>query len=257
VGISATNRNFKGRMGDRSARAYLASPAVVAASAALGRITTPFDAVEEPLPPYDLKENPRPRAQDETVEILDGFPARLRGRLLFLPQDNLNTDGIYGKDWTYRDDMGPEEMARVAMANYDPRFQEIAGDGDILVGGENFGTGSSREQAATALKHRGLRMVLAASFSETYKRNAFNNGYLAVECPALTARLREVCAEAVAAGALTIPCEGEAEVDFAAGVVRWMAREHPMSAVTPTAQELVLAGGSEGLVRRRLESGAA
>jgi homoaconitate hydratase len=71
---------------------------------------------------------------------------------VFLPQANLNTDGIYGKDYTYREDMTPDMMARVVMENYDPRFAERTSAGDILVGGFNFGTGSSREQAVTALK---------------------------------------------------------------------------------------------------------
>ena len=71
--------------------------------------------------------------------------------MVFLPQDNLNTDGIYGKDHTYRDDMTPEMMARVAMHNYDPRFGAVARTGDVLVGASNFGTGSSREQAVTLM----------------------------------------------------------------------------------------------------------
>ena len=71
-------------------------------------------------------------------------------------------------------------MGTKAMLNYDSKFQEIAQEGDILVGGYNFGSGSSREQAATALKFRGLSMVIAGSYSQTYKRNAFNNGYILI-----------------------------------------------------------------------------
>ena len=78
------------------------------------------------------------------------------------------------------------------MENYDPDFRSLARPGDLLVGGYNFGTGSSREQAATALKHFGIPCVVAASFSETYKRNAFNNGFVVFECPALVGYLREV-----------------------------------------------------------------
>jgi 3-isopropylmalate dehydratase small subunit len=99
-------------------------------------------------------------------------------------KDNLNTDGIYGKDYTYQDGMTPEQMAKVAMLNYDPKFQEIARLGDILVGGWNFGSGSSREQAATALKYRGIPLVIAGSYSQTYKRNAFNNGYIVISVEA-------------------------------------------------------------------------
>ena len=58
----------------------------------------------------------------EKVEILAGFPQRVQGRLVFMPQDNVNTDAIYGKDYTYRDDMTPEMMAKVVMENYDPQF---------------------------------------------------------------------------------------------------------------------------------------
>jgi len=81
--------------------------------------------------------------------VLPGFPAQFHGRALLQPVDNLNTDGIYGKDVTYRDDLAPEQMAGYAMANYDPEFQAKAVAGDIIVAGRNFGTGSSREQAAT------------------------------------------------------------------------------------------------------------
>jgi homoaconitate hydratase len=86
--------------------------------------------------------------------------------------------------------MKPQEMAAVIFENYDPNFRSIAQSGDILIGGRNFGTGSSREQAATALKYFGIPCVIAASFSETYKRNAFNNGFVVFECPELVELLR-------------------------------------------------------------------
>ena len=57
--------------------------------------------------------------------------------------------------------------------------------GDVLVGGFNFGMGSSREQAVTALKCAGIPLVIAGSFSQTYLRNAFNNGFLCIETPEL------------------------------------------------------------------------
>jgi homoaconitate hydratase len=151
VGISATNRNFKGRMGSRDAACYLASPAVVAASAAAGFITSPRP--EQPTTPtrrWTELAAPAPRA--ESVAILAGFPAKLVGRLAFLPQDNLNTDGIYGKDYTYREDVTREMMAKVVMENYDPTFAAHAAAGDVVAAGLNFGTGSSREQAVTALQ---------------------------------------------------------------------------------------------------------
>ena len=58
----------------------------------------------------------------------------------------------------------------VVMENYDTAFVDLVKQNDILIAGFNFGTGSSREQAATALKHAGVQLVVAGSFSETYKR---------------------------------------------------------------------------------------
>jgi homoaconitate hydratase len=249
VGISATNRNFKGRMGSRDAKAYLASPAVVAASAAAGFITGPEElGVSAPAYRFtDLGWRPVERQ----VAIREGFPATLQGRALLLPADNLNTDGIYGKDVTYRDDLTPEQMAAYAMANYDPRFQDIAADGDILIAGRNFGTGSSREQAATALKFRGIRMVIAASFSQTYLRNAFNNAFICLESASLAEAVRSAFAEEAEAGTRTIPA-GELEIDFRSAKARWRGVSYPLSPLGPAAQELVLAGGLEALTRVRL-----
>ena len=75
------------------------------------------------------------------MKIIDGFPGKIEGRLVFVPQDNLNTDGIYGKDYTYREGMTREDMARVVMENYDPEFSGKTESGDVLVGSRNFGTG--------------------------------------------------------------------------------------------------------------------
>ncbi|MFH1176885.1 MAG: aconitase family protein, partial [Acidobacteriota bacterium] len=249
VGISATNRNFKGRMGARDAQAYLASPAVVAASARAGTITGPAEVAGDG-PGYRYRElggGSEPRA----VEVVTGFPGEIRGRLLFLPADNLNTDGIYGKDVTYRDDLTPAQMATYVMANYDPGFQAMAQEGDIIVGARNFGTGSSREQAATALKYRGIQMVIAASFSQTYLRNAFNNAFICLESPALVAAAREAFGARASAGERTIVAE-ELVVDIRRSLATWRGCEYPLGPLGPAAQELILAGGLEALTRKKL-----
>jgi homoaconitate hydratase len=249
VGISATNRNFKGRMGSRDAKAYLASPAVVAASAVAGHITGPENLASS-VPDYaytDLGWKPLERE----VAISEGFPETLEGRALLLPVDSLNTDGIYGKDVTYRDDLTPEQMATYAMANYDPAFQEIAADGDIIVAGRNFGSGSSREQAATALKYRGIQMVIAASFSQTYLRNAFNNAFICIESPALSEAIRSAHGAEAGQGSKTIPA-GDLKIDFPNAKATWNGETYPLSPIGPAAQELVLAGGLEALTRKRL-----
>ncbi len=251
VGISATNRNFKGRMGSRDAQCYLGSPEVVAASAVAGYICGPVEAEYCELKKH-FEVLATGSASAERVEILPGFPQRVRGRLIFLPQDNLNTDGIYGKDYTYREDMTPEMMAGVVMENYDPQFAGRAREGDVIVGGFNFGTGSSREQAVTALKYKGIPLVIAGSFSQTYLRNAFNNGFLCIETPSLVNRLRAKFSDAVARKEKTIIPGDEVEVDFSASTIRYADEQFAFPALGSVPQSLVIAGGVENLVSQKL-----
>ncbi|MCA9752015.1 MAG: homoaconitase, partial [Gemmatimonadetes bacterium] len=159
-------------------------------------------------------------------------------------------DGIYGKDVTYRDDITFEQQGQHAMLNYDPAFQQIAAEGDIIVGGRNFGSGSSREQAATALASRGVRLVIAASAGQTYKRNAFNNGFPLVECAELVTFLRERFASD---SRKTIRTGLAAEVDFRASTLRAGDRTFRFAPLGEVPQQLVIAGGAEKLVRRQLE----
>ena len=249
VGISATNRNFKGRMGSRDAKCYLASPAVVAASAIAGFITAP-GAVASTKPERKFVEYAAPNAPSETVTILDGFPASLRGRLVFCPADNLNTDGIYGKDFTYRDDMTRDMMAQAVMQNYDPQFASQTSAGDILIGGFNFGTGSSREQAATALQAKGFPLVIAGSFSQTYLRNAFNNGFPCVECPDFVRHLKQDLVSD--AKQKTVIPGDEITVDFTTATITFRGRTFRFPAMGSVPQGLVVAGGAENVVAKRL-----
>jgi len=252
VGISATNRNFKGRMGSREARCYLASPEVVAASAVAGYIRGPHGfADRHPERCYTELAASAERGA-EKVEILPGFPERVEGRLVFMPQDNLNTDAIYGKDYTYRDDMTKEMMAKVVMENYDPQFAVRSRAGDVLVGGFNFGTGSSREQAVTCLKAKGIPLVIAASFSQTYLRNAYNNGFLCVEVPDLVKRLNAQFAGEIAAKEKTIIPGEEIAIDFTRSVITWQQEKFPFPALGSVPQSLVIADGVENLVAKRL-----
>lgn len=250
VAISATNRNFKGRMGSRDAQAYLASPGVVAASAIAGYICAPhsFDEVE---PRTRVETAPKVQQEAGAVEIIEGFPSEVTGRCLWLPVDNLNTDGIYSGKLTYRDDVTPQEMAAASMANYDPAFDGLAEPGDVIVAGRNFGTGSSREQAATCLKLREIPCVVAASFSETYKRNAFNNGFIVFECPALVEHLRTMFADrdgaTIVGPSMTI--------DYQRSQITIDGHQFPFPPLSTVAQELVVAGGAENLVRHQMAEG--
>lgn len=261
VGISATNRNFDGRMGSRKSQVYLASPAVVAASAVAGRIAAPTGASAcgcgGARPSGTIRVNER-KAVAAKVDILPGFPQSMTGELVFASKDNLNTDGIYGKEYTYKT-LPPDEMGQVAMANYDPAFQQIAQKGDLLAGGFNFGCGSSREQAATALKFRGIQLIIAGSFSQTYSRNAYNNGYVCIECPKL---IEDLKAAFKGAEAKTIRTGWRATLDFTKSKMS-VARSsgvggaevcyaYSFPPLGPVAQELVIKGGFEAVIREQL-----
>jgi homoaconitate hydratase len=250
VGISATNRNFKGRMGSRDAQCYLASPEVVAASAVAGYITGAHKfAASTPSRTYQEFES---GAAAEKVEILPGFPECVKGRLVLMPNDNVNTDAIYGKDYTYRDDMSREMMAKIVMENYDPQFASRTQAGDVIVSGFNFGTGSSREQAVTCLKAKGIPLVIAASFSQTYLRNAYNNGFLCVEVPELVKKLREQFAPQIAGKEKTIIPGDDIDIDFTSGTIAWRGEEFAFPPLGSVPQSLVIADGVENLVAKRL-----
>ncbi|KAJ3282152.1 mitochondrial Homoaconitase [Rhizoclosmatium sp. JEL0117] len=266
VGISATNRNFKGRMGSRSAQAYLASPAVVAASAVTGKISSPealisskTTAAGPKTPAFTVTIPPKPKpsasssakSADSTIE---GFPSKHVGELIFCPQDNLDTDGIYPGAFTYQDDIPPAEMAKIAMRNYDPKFTSILKKNDVLVSGFNFGTGSSREQAATCLLHAGIPLILAGSLSETYKRNAINNGLLCLEVPDL---VRDLVAEfGKPKETPTIRTGWTAEIEYGAGVLKLskdgVVKEYSVPVVGKAAQELIVLGGLENWVKAKI-----
>jgi homoaconitate hydratase len=261
VGISATNRNFEGRMGDRKGLVYLGSPAVVAASAIAGYICAPtkFEHTK-------VRSATRTQKSSGTVgsaatpakrafEVIAGFPATISGKAWFLDHDNLNTDGIYAGKHTYTEGMTKEQMAGVIFENYDADFRSRAAPGDVVIGGLNFGTGSSREQAATALKCFGIPCVIATSFSETYKRNAFNNGFVVFECPQLIAFLRSTTPPGQAS--TRTKEAGAIAIDFAKGTLDLTLANatttFPFPALSIVAQELIVTGGAEQAVARRLQ----
>ena len=247
VGISATNRNFKGRMGSREASAYLASPAVVAASAIEGKIKSPFN-IKDSKVIHEIKTNEKIKTFEVKVKIIDGFPEKMEGELIFCYHDNLNTDGIYPGKYTYIDDFTPAQQAEVVMENYDIEFTNLVKEGDILAGGFNFGTGSSREQAATALKYRGIRLVIAGSFSETFKRNALNNGYLTIECPKLIIKLKEKYGKYK----LTVKTGKNILINFANSFIIFENEKYKIDPVGEAAQELIVVEGLESWVKKNL-----
>lgn len=291
TGISATNRNYKGRMGHPKAQAYLASPAVVAASAIKGYICGPDSLDPNTLPKADRPtfsiSNAEPSASAESsAEVeppLPGFPSTFRGPLLFAPQDNLNTDGIYPGKYTYQDDITLEKQAEVVMENYDPTFATLVASirsnssssssdtdtkvGVILVSGYNFGTGSSREQAATALKSAGIPLVIAGSFGDIFKRNAINNGLVCIESPELVKDLTEAYAKDGKRGAggrdgeLTVNEGLNVNVKVVGGVVEVTYpngefKRYKVGVLGSSVQELWLCGGLESFVLKSIQQEA-
>ncbi len=247
VGISATNRNFKGRMGSKESKAYLASPAVVAVSAIRGYISG-TDA-QYPVNLRTERIQLQKESTEKTSDLVTGFPETICGRLIFCPVDNMNTDGIYPGKYTYNDAMTPEQQASVAMENYDPDFQKKAKAGDILTGGFNFGTGSSREQAATALKYLGIQMLIAGSFSQTYKRNAINNGLIVVESPDFIRYLLQF----QGSDQLTYETGRTVCVDWKKCQIQLEEMSFSMDGLGRAAQELILKDGLGPWVREHLK----
>lgn len=291
IGISATNRNYKGRMGSPKALAYLASPAVVTASALAGKIAGPESVanLDAQRPDFGIKINaPSVQASDTAVasqaDCLDGFPATFEGPLLFTPEDNLTTDALYPGKYTYQDDITAHRQSEIVMENYDPSFASLVlsmrpaslqageqaftsrtGKGTILAAGYNFGTGSSREQAATALRNAGIPMVVAGSFGDIFKRNAINNGLLCIECPQLIQDLtqRFTLENKRNVGGrnkeLTVQTGWEIRVDTANGVLRASfgpndTKNYVIGNVGRSVQDVWLAGGLEGWVAREMRA---
>lgn len=112
----------------------------------------------------------------------------IRGKAVRLG-DNVDTDVIIPAKYLVSTD--PAELAKHAMEGLDPGFVEKARGGVVVVAGRNFGCGSSREQAPLALKHAGVKCILAESFARIFYRNAITIGLPVLECPGISSRVDE------------------------------------------------------------------
>lgn len=95
--------------------------------------------------------------------------------------DNVNTDYVISGRYKFSIE-DPKELAKHIFEDIDPTFASKVKEGDFIVAGENFGCGSSREQAPQAIKAAGIKAVIAKSFARIFYRNAFNIGLCLIEC---------------------------------------------------------------------------
>ncbi len=231
TGISASNRNFKGRMGSSEARCYLASPAVVAASAAAGMICGP-GALATTAPERRITRH-APAAPSLEVTTPDEA-SRITGRLVAFLKDGIDSDALCPGRLVYNDGASREELARAVLGSLDPAFAAQVRPGDVLVCGARFGTGSAREQAVTALMAAGIRAVVAESLAPAFRRNAWNNGFPAIERPELVRALRDCLPDASQAAVFT---NDPITIELA-----WL---------PPVARDLIAAGGLDAFLRAR------
>jgi len=133
-----------------------------------------------------------------------------------------------GKAWNYGDDINtdfilpgiyleltdPKEIGKHAMEGIDPSFVGKVQPGDVIIGGRNFGLGSSREQAPIALKYSGVSAVIAESFARIFYRNAANLGLPALECPNVSKEIKTGDTVEVDIEAGKIIVNGEKELEF-------------------------------------------
>ena len=105
----------------------------------------------------------------------------LKGNVHKFDLNDINTDYIISGKYKFKT-LDMKELAKHVMEDLDPNFYEKINEGDFIVAGNNFGCGSSREQAPLAIKHAGISAVIAKSFARIFYRNAINTGLPVVEC---------------------------------------------------------------------------
>ncbi len=151
--------------------------------------------------------------------------------------NNIDTDVILPGKWLSLID--PKDLAKHALEGLDASFPEKAQKGVIVVGGKNFGCGSSREQAPLALKYAGVECVLAESFARIFFRNSINIGLPVIECKGISAAVND---------------GDEVIVDFEAGKITNLTTNQSLQGtkLPPFIMEILTDGGLIENLRKRL-----
>jgi 3-isopropylmalate dehydratase small subunit len=172
VTISTGNRNFEGKQG--KGFVYLASPAVVAASAVAGFITTPDQIPSEPSVFQRTAKSEQRKANNEQRKAKSEKPTTVEGRVWIIPKDDIDTDMIFHNRYLTITDI--KEMGQYTFDNLKgfEDFAKKAKPGDIVITSKNFGAGSSRQQAVDCFISLGISCILAESYGAIYERNAIN-----------------------------------------------------------------------------------
>ncbi|HXR92905.1 MAG TPA: 3-isopropylmalate dehydratase [Steroidobacteraceae bacterium] len=163
---------------------------------------------------------------------------QIEGRV-FKFGDNVNSDIIIaGRYLIYID---PQELARHAFEMLGEGFPARLRDYDILLAGRNFGCGSAREQASTAIKGLGIKAVVAASFARTFYRNAINDGLTIVECPEIYAAVSE--GDRIA-------------IELTSGRITHQGREYAFPQMPDSVRRILELGGLANYLKANLPAGS-
>lgn len=196
VSLRTINRNFKGRSGTNDASVYLVSPEIAALSAIKGYMSEEFEddmyLDEVPNTPFIKNANFFIDEYDENNEVYmgpnikpvprgDKISDEITGKMVLKVGDNISTDHIVPSDsklLPYRSNV--PHLAKFSFSKVDPEFYDraIANNGGFIVGGDNYGQGSSREHAALVPNYLKIKAIFAVSFARIHRSNLINNGIL-------------------------------------------------------------------------------